>query len=83
MIMMEKINLDDIYDINFNTYDDHDKLDQYISKMKGKPTIKGTSLEKSVRIGLKFTKPQKAEIEKFRSTLGATTFNGILYKLIN
>lgn len=77
----EEIDFDDIDDIEFNTYQEQDKKANFLNKKKR--VLKGTAHEKSVRIGLKFTPKHKEELEKFKSTLGEKTFNGVLYKLID
>ena len=51
-------------------------------KSSKKKITKGTSEEKTERIGLKFTPKYKQELEEYKKSLGVRTFNGILYKLI-
>ena len=51
-------------------------------KSSKKKITKGTSEEKTERIGLKFTSKYKQELEEYKKSLGVRTFNGILYKLI-
>ncbi len=77
---MSKINFDDIDDIEFNTFNDQDKKANFLNKRK--KVIKGTSEEKTERIGLKFTPKYKQELEEYKKSLGVRTFNALLYKLI-
>ena len=77
---MSKINFDDIDDIEFNTFNDQDKKANFLNKRK--KVIKGTSEEKTERIGLKFTPKYKQELEDYKKSLGVRTFNALLYKLI-
>lgn len=81
MSINEEIDFDDIDDIEFNTFEDQDKKANFLNKKK--KTLKGTTDEKTVRIGLKFTPKAKEELGKFKSTLGEKTFNGVLYRLID
>jgi len=74
------INLDDLDNLDFQTLEDEDKKENFLKKKK--KTLKGTPDEKTVRIGLKFTSAYQEDLLKYKNTLGATTFNGILYKLI-
>ena len=77
---MSKINFDDIDNIEFNTFNDQDKKANFLNKRK--KVIKGTSEEKTERIGLKFTPKYKQELEQYKKSLGVRTFNALLYKLI-
>jgi len=76
----KEIDFDDIDDIEFNTFQEQDKKANFLNKKK--KVLKGTVDEKTVRIGLKFTPAYKKDLLKYKDTLAATTFNGILYKLI-
>ena len=78
--MEDEIDFDDIDDIEFNTFNEEDKKENF--QRKRKKVLKGTADEKTVKIGLKFTPAYKEELLKYKSTLAATTFNGIIYKLI-
>ena len=51
-------------------------------KSSKKKITKGTSEEKTERIGLKFTPKYKQELEEYKKSLGVRTFNALLYKLI-
>ncbi|MGE0050678.1 MAG: hypothetical protein AB7S49_04065 [Arcobacter sp.] len=77
---MPGIDFDEVDDIEFNTYDDQDKQANFFNKRK--KIIKGTSEEKTERIGLKFTPKYKLELEQYKRSLGVKTFNALLYKLI-
>ena len=78
--MSDEINYDDIENIEFNTLNDQDKKANFLNKRK--KVIKGTSEEKTERIGLKFTPKYKQELEQYKKSLGVRTFNALLYKLI-
>jgi len=78
--MSDEIDFDGIDDIEFNTFEAADKKENFLNKKK--KILKGTADEKTVRIGLKFTAAYKKDLLKYKETLAATTFNGILYKLI-
>jgi len=77
---MKKIDFEDIEEFDLNSFDEADKKDNFINKRK--PSLKGTDKEKTKILKLAFTEKQKDELSKYKTTLGATTFNGILYKLI-
>lgn len=77
---MAGINFDELDDIEFNTFNDQDKKANFLNKRK--KVIKGTSEEKTERIGLKFTPKYKQELEEYKKSLGVRTFNALLYKLI-
>lgn len=77
---MAGINFDELDDIEFNTFNDQDKKANFLNKRK--KVIKGTSEEKTERIGLKFTLKYKQELEEYKKSLGVRTFNALLYKLI-
>lgn len=77
---MAGINFDELDDIEFNTFNDQDKKANFLNKRK--KVIKGTSEEKTERIGLKFTPKYKQELEQYKKSLGVRTFNALLYKLI-
>lgn len=75
-----EINFDELDDIEFNTLNDQDKKANFFNKRK--KIIKGTSEEKTERIGLKFTPIYKQQLEEYKKSLGVKTFNSLLYKLI-
>lgn len=75
-----EINFDELDDIEFNTLNDQDKKANFFNKRK--KIIKGTSEEKTERIGLKFTPIYKQQLEGYKKSLGVKTFNSLLYKLI-
>lgn len=75
-----EINFDELDDIEFNTLNDQDKKANFFNKRK--KIIKGTSEEKTERIGLKFTPMYKQQLEEYKESLGVKTFNSLLYKLI-
>ena len=50
---MVEIDFDELDNIEFNTFNDQDKKANFLNKRK--KVIKGTSEEKTERIGLKFT----------------------------
>ncbi|KLE06321.1 hypothetical protein [Aliarcobacter butzleri] len=77
---MAGIDFDELDDIEFNTFNDQDKKANFLNKRK--KVIKGTSEEKTERIGLKFTPKYKQELEEYKKSLGVRTFNALLYKLI-
>ena len=77
---MAGIDFDELDDIEFNTFNDQDKKANFLNKRK--KVIKGTSEEKTERIGLKFTPKYKQELEDYKKSLGVRTFNALLYKLI-
>ncbi|MCT7566982.1 hypothetical protein N5T96_11685 [Aliarcobacter butzleri] len=77
---MAGINFDELDNIEFNTFNDQDKKANFLNKRK--KVIKGTSEEKTERIGLKFTPKYKQELEEYKKSLGVRTFNALLYKLI-
>ncbi|MCT7570640.1 hypothetical protein [Aliarcobacter butzleri] len=77
---MAGIDFDELDDIEFNTFNDQDKKANFLNKRK--KVIKGTSEEKTERIGLKFTPKYKQELEEYKKSLGVKTFNALLYKLI-
>ena len=77
---MAGINFDELDNIEFNTFNDQDKKANFLNKRK--KVIKGTSEEKTERIGLKFTPKYKQELEQYKKSLGVRTFNALLYKLI-
>lgn len=77
---MAGIDFDELDDIEFNTFNDQDKKANFLNKRK--KVIKGTSEEKTERIGLKFTLKYKQELEEYKKSLGVRTFNALLYKLI-
>lgn len=77
---MAEINFDELDNIEFNTFNDQDKKANFLNKRK--KVIKGTSEEKTERIGLKFTPKYKQELEEYKKSLGVRTFNALLYKLI-
>ena len=77
---MVEIDFDDFGNIEFNTFNDQDKKANFLNKRK--KVIKGTSEEKTERIGLKFTPKYKQELEQYKKSLGVRTFNALLYKLI-
>lgn len=77
---MAGIDFDELDDIEFNTFNDQDKKANFLNKRK--KVIKGTSEEKTERIGLKFTPKYKQDLEQYKISLGVKTFNALLYKLI-
>ena len=77
---MVEIDFDELDNIEFNTFNDQDKKANFLNKRK--KVIKGTSEEKTERIGLKFTPKYKQELEQYKKSLGVRTFNALLYKLI-
>ncbi|MBL3521010.1 hypothetical protein H0A43_11015 [Arcobacter lanthieri] len=77
---MPEIDFDELDNIEFNTFNDQDKKANFLNKRK--KVIKGTSEEKTERIGLKFTPQYKQELEQYKISLGVRTFNALLYKLI-
>ena len=77
---MVEIDFDELDNIEFNTFNDQDKKANF--QKKKKKVIKGTSEEKTERIGLKFTPKYKQELEQYKKSLGVRTFNALLYKLI-
>ena len=77
---MVEIDFDELDNIEFNTFNDQDKKANFLNKRK--KVIKGTSEEKTERIGLKFTPKYKQELEQYKKSLGDRTFNALLYKLI-
>ena len=77
---MVEIDFDEPDKIEFNTFNDQDKKANFLNKRK--KVIKGTSEEKTERIGLKFTPKYKQELEQYKKSLGVRTFNALLYKLI-
>ena len=77
---MVEIDFDELDNIEFNTFNDQDKKANFLNKRK--KVIKGTSEEKTERIGLKFTPKYKQELEEYKKSLGVRTFNALLYKLI-
>ncbi|MCT7611751.1 hypothetical protein [Aliarcobacter butzleri] len=77
---MAGIDFDELDDIEFNTFNDQDKKANFLNKRK--KVIKGTSEEKTERIGLKFTPKYKQDLEQYKKSLGVRTFNALLYKLI-
>ena len=77
---MAEIDFDELDNIEFNTFNDQDKKANFLNKRK--KVIKGTSEEKTERIGLKFTPKYKQELEQYKKSLGVRTFNALLYKLI-
>ena len=77
---MAGIDFDELDDIEFNTFNDQDKKANFLNKRK--KVIKGTSEEKTERIGLKFTPKYKQELEQYKKSLGVRTFNALLYKLV-
>ena len=77
---MVEIDFDELDNIEFNTFNDQDKKANFLNKRK--KVIKGTSEEKTERIGLKFTPKYKQELEPYKERLGVRTFNALLYKLI-
>ena len=77
---MVEIDFDELDNIEFNTFNDQDKKANFLNKRK--KVIKGTSEEKTERIGLKFTHKYKQELEQYKKSLGVRTFNALLYKLI-
>lgn len=77
---MAGIDFDELDNIEFNTFNDQDKKANFLNKRK--KVIKGTSEEKTERIGLKFTPKYKQELEEYKKSLGVRTFNALLYKLI-
>lgn len=77
---MQEIDFDELDNIEFNTFNDQDKKANFLNKRK--KVIKGTSEEKTERIGLKFTPKYKQELEEYKKSLGVRTFNALLYKLI-
>lgn len=77
---MVEIDFDELDNIEFNTFNDQDKKANFLNKRK--KVIKGTSEEKTERIGLKFTPKYKQELEQYKKSLGVRTFNALLYKLV-
>lgn len=77
---MTEIDFDELDNIEFNTFNDQDKKANFLNKRK--KVIKGTSEEKTERVGLKFTPKYKKELEQYKTSLGVKTFNALLYKLI-
>lgn len=77
---MEDIDFDAADNIEFNTFNDHDKKANFLNKRK--KILKGTNEEKTERIGLKFTPKHKQDLEQYKKSLGVKTFNALLYKLI-
>ncbi len=78
--MNEEIDFDEVDNIEFDTLADQDRKHNFLNKTKR--VLKGTPEEKTVKKVLNFTQAEKEDIEKYQQTLGATTFNGIIYKLI-
>ena len=65
---MVEIDFDELDNIEFNTFNDQDKKANFLNKRK--KVIKGTSEEKTERIGLKFTPKYKQELEQYKKSFG-------------